>query len=147
MWSHYAQNHQGFCVEYDLEALPPDHPFRRGLYPVIYSRQLYDLTPYAEKLVAQDREKVNPLWPILGVIHKFDGWKYEEEWRFVSIGPNVSADQNWRVPTPVHVFLGSKMEAAKIEELLAICEQKGIKVSQMQLANDRFELLPKRLNQ
>ena len=41
MWGHYAQDHKGFCVEYDLEKLEPDHPLRRTLYPVIYSPQLY----------------------------------------------------------------------------------------------------------
>jgi len=28
MWGHYADNHRGFCLEYDLEGLGADHPLR-----------------------------------------------------------------------------------------------------------------------
>src|SRR5208282_855772 len=52
MWSHYADHHKGFCLEYDLEALKPDHPFRHNLYPVVYSEQLYDLRRFVEGLAA-----------------------------------------------------------------------------------------------
>jgi hypothetical protein len=27
MWSHYADNHRGFCVEYGLRGLASEHPF------------------------------------------------------------------------------------------------------------------------
>src|SRR5215469_9264000 len=47
MWSHYGRNHQGFCVEYDLSKFDPQDAFLKNLYPVIYSYQLVDLTPWA----------------------------------------------------------------------------------------------------
>lgn len=141
MWSHYADDHKGFCLEYNLECLKEDHELRRLLYPVVYSTQLYDLTRYAVKLVGPDRSKFNPISPLLGVLHKFDGWKYEEEWRLVSITQAPTDAHNRPVPTPSRIFFGSRMEAAKEEELLAICEQKGVEMRQMRLANDRFELL------
>lgn len=145
MWSHYADNHQGFRLEYDLESLEANHPFRKYLYPVIYSSQLYDLTPWAKKLAIEDRQEFNPDCPLLGVLHKFNGWKYEEEWRVVSVTEAVIEDHNWPVPSPTRIFAGSRMEASKNKELLAICEQKKIEVHQMRLANDRFELLPELL--
>ena len=145
MWSHYADNHQGFCLEYDLESLDIEHPFRKYLYPVIYSNELYDLTPWAERLAIRDRQDFNPECPLLGVLHKFGGWKYEEEWRVVEVTKAVVEDHDWQVPTPTRIFLGSKTEATKNKELLATCEQKKIEVQQMRLANDRFELLPGRL--
>jgi Protein of unknown function (DUF2971) len=37
MWSHYGNNHQGFCIEYDLEKFDPGDAFLKNLYPVIYS--------------------------------------------------------------------------------------------------------------
>jgi hypothetical protein len=46
MWSHYADHHRGFCIEYDLESLGnPSHFFLRSLYPVLYSQDFYDLGP------------------------------------------------------------------------------------------------------
>jgi len=145
MWGHYADNHRGFCVEYDLEGLEADHSLRRTLYPVIYTNEIYDLTPWVRTLASPDRGGFNVELPILCVIHKCDEWKYEEEWRKVWVTSTVEPDQNLLVPTPARVFLGSKMEAAKVEELRAICSYKGIEVWQMRLAEDKFELLPDRL--
>ena len=44
-WGHYACNHKGFCIEYGVEPLPAGDFLRRRLYPVIYSKDLYDMTP------------------------------------------------------------------------------------------------------
>jgi hypothetical protein len=141
MWGHYAQDHKGFCIEYDIERLKPDHALRRILYPVIYSPMLYDLTAFAKKLVGPNRKDFNPSSPLLGVLHKFDGWKYEEEWRAVTYTSGVAGDYNWTVPTPSRVFLGAKMEAHNAAAITAFCEPKGIEVCRMNMAKDRFELL------
>lgn len=141
MWGHYAQNHKGFCVEYDLECLHADDGLRKILYPVIYSPLLYDLTVFAKKLVGPNRNDFNPSSPLLGVLHKFEGWNYEQEWRAVTYTPGVTGDYNWTVPTPSRVFLGAKMEAKNAEEIAAICASKGMEVCRMVMAKDRFELL------
>jgi hypothetical protein len=141
MWGHYAQHHQGFCMEYDLKCLEADHGLRKILYPVVYSPLLYDLTVFAKKLVGPNRDDFNPSSPLLGVLHKFDGWTYEQEWRAVTYTPGVAGDYNWTVPTPSRVFLGAKMEAKNAEEVAAICASKGIEVCRMMMAKDKFELL------
>jgi hypothetical protein len=146
MWGHYADNHRGFCLEYDLEGLGAEHPLREKLYPVIYSNKIYDLTPWARTLVLGDRLGFNTELPILCVIHKCDQWRYEKEWRKVLVTHTVEADRDCPVPTTTRVFLGSKMESTKVKELLAICAHKKIEVWQMRLAEDKFELLPERLD-
>jgi Protein of unknown function (DUF2971) len=140
MWSHYSVNHTGFCIEYNLEVLDASHPFRHHLYPVVYSNKLYGLRLYAEKLVALNRQEFTPMLPLLAMLHKFDGWQYEEEWRMIFEQGTEVDDQP--APIPSRIFLGSKMDTTKCEELLAICQQKSIPVLQMRLADDRFELLP-----
>lgn len=142
MWGHYAQEHKGFCMEYDLEGLEGQHPLRKNLYPVIYTPSLYDLTSFIEKLVGPKREDFNPSAPLLAVLHKFVGWSYEEEWRSVQYTSGVVADHNVAVPTPSRVFLGAKMSRDNAQEIAAICDAKGIKVLQMRMANNKFELLP-----
>ena len=142
MWGHYAQDHKGFCVEYDLEGLEGKHLLRKNLYPVIYTPSLYDLTSFIEKLVGPEREDFNSLAPLLAVLHKFVGWNYEEEWRSVQFTSGIVADHNVAVPTPSRVFLGAKMTRDKAKEIAAICDAKSIKVLQMRMANNRFELLP-----
>ncbi len=146
MWGHYADNHRGFCLEYNLEGLGADYRLRETLYPVIYTNQIYDLTQWALTLVTPDRGRFNTELPILCVIHKCDEWKYEKEWRMVRVTTTVEPDQNCLAPTPARIFLGSRMEAAKVKELRAICLYKGIEVWQMSLAEHKFELLPERLD-
>jgi len=40
MWSHYADQHRGFCIEYDFTA----DPWRSVVFPVAYQRSMPDVT-------------------------------------------------------------------------------------------------------
>lgn len=46
MWSHYANCHKGFCVEYDLSLWQPNDVRKRILYPVVYQNYFYDSTDH-----------------------------------------------------------------------------------------------------
>jgi len=90
--------------------------------------------------VGRDRQQFNDASPLLGVLHKFDGWDYEEEWRVVSISRGVLPDSALPAPVPSRIFLGSRFDASMSRELLEICEQKKIAICRMRLADDRFQL-------
>jgi len=142
MWGHYADNHRGFCIEYDLEC-PKAAQFRHKLYPVVYSDKPYDLTPWAKSLVNGSSSGVfNPHGPILALVHKFSGWEYEREWRVISVLPAIEPDHDRTVPTATRVFVGSKMEMANKQAFRAICEPKGVEVLEMHRADDSFKLFP-----
>ena len=143
MWSHYAKYHKGFCLEYDLHS-PEAENLRKKLFPVIYSSEMYDLTPFFEKMVHSGNKQFSDLAPVLTVIRKFNGWKYEKEWRAVSV-EHDSAGRALAVPSPSRIFLGSKFEDAKSEELMAIIGQKKIPTYRMELAEGKFKLLAKKL--
>lgn len=38
MWSHYAQNHKGFCIEYEFDE---SNTFYKHLHPIIYTKERY----------------------------------------------------------------------------------------------------------
>jgi hypothetical protein len=80
----------------------------------------------------------------LALIHKFDGWGYEQEWRLALVLPTLIEDHDLKVPRPIRIFLGSKMEHTNKNELRAICEEKGIEVWQMQMADDKYRLFAER---
>jgi hypothetical protein len=141
MWGHYAKDHTGFCIEYDLEPLPAHDPIRRNLYPVIYTKDLYDMTGLGVNSVALDTSNFNPLAPLLSVLHKFDGWSYEDEWRLVKFHEDFEPNYARAVPKPSAVYLGSKMEDTKAKEIATICGKKGITVHKMEMAKDKFELI------
>lgn len=144
MWSHYADNHRGFCIEYNLEPLVPKHPFRNNLYPIIYSPELYNPMPWLKSLMDPDRQQFNQIHPLMALIRKFDGWAYEQEWRLILFSPSPTEDYDLKVPAPVRVFLGSRMGSTNKNELRAICEERGIELWQMQLAGDKYELFAER---
>lgn len=55
MWSHYAQYHTGFCLEYDLKSLGIDSMTTRMLYPILYRKDLLDVTDFIRRPL--DNEK------------------------------------------------------------------------------------------
>lgn len=124
MWSHYACDHKGFCIEYDLQKFDPDDPFLRNLYPIIYSHELFDLTPWAEKIVSGKAADLTTVFPLLGVLQKFEGWEYEREWRYVSFKETVTLDRDRSMPTPSRVFIGANAQPSN--ELLTICEERTL---------------------
>ncbi len=85
MWSHYAEHHRGAVLELSTEGL------RRALgvspRPVEYVPDyppVFDPTELARMLTGQVRTDVRPerYWEWLCT--KFEHWKYEREWRFVT---------------------------------------------------------------
>lgn len=141
MWSHYAVDHKGFCLEYDLAPLEADHPMRKNLFPVIYSPDLYDMTPFVRGLVDPERKNFNPSLQLLGFLSKGDVWTYEREWRSISFKDKPMDDYNLPVPKPSRIYLGSKMEAGRAKELAEICKAKGIEVWQMKRMPDKFAVV------
>jgi len=69
IWSHYANSHQGFCLEFDISKAPFENAHR-----VRYQRKraLYDLSAVHEKANATNL-----------LLTKYIDWRYEEEWRII----------------------------------------------------------------
>jgi hypothetical protein len=142
MWSHYADQHRGFCIEYDVHPLPPENLFVRMLYPVLYSEKLFDATAYYLKAV-EDQRTFNILFPALAALHKSPEWAYEREWRLVIPANLVREASPWRVPKPKRLYLGARIREEQKESILTICRKKEIEVFQMYLADDTFCLKSK----
>jgi len=139
MWSHYSDNHKGFCLEYDVGSWPRRE--RRILYPVIYSGRLFDATKYIlRSILSNDFENI---YGIVAATHKSLDWEYEKEWRFVLPMGESFADRNYRVPSPSALYLGTRIGEENQDELKRIADEKGILVYKMQLSSTKFELCPK----
>lgn len=145
MWGHYGADHTGFCIEYDLQNLPPENSYRKFLYPVVYSNEFYNLTPWAESLPKAKSEKFNQIGPLLSLLHKFEGWSYEKEWRLIIIEQTEIPDQNLPTPSPSRVFLGSRVSNETKAEIVQVCVSKNIEVHQMRLRDDKFELYSEKI--
>jgi hypothetical protein len=137
MWSHYGDQHQGFCIEYGVEDLPPSDMFVRMLFPVVYSERLFDATRYFQAAI-RDSKKFNILFPALAALYKSPEWRYEKEWRLVIPANLVKHPGAWRVPKPKAVYLGSLMKEPNRAAVIEVCERRGIAVFQMSLVRDSF---------
>ena len=70
MWSHYADNHSGFCIEYDTRK---SSLFKELALPVIYKQERYNATKCL--LTKNPNIALNP------IMYKDISWSYEKEWR------------------------------------------------------------------
>jgi hypothetical protein len=150
MWSHYADHHRGFCIEYDLQSLgDSNHLFRKNLYPVLYSADLYDLSPFGEGLAGgpETRGDFQPMLLLLAMLTKFEGWQYENKWRLFQEKPGIVDDGKKDAPIPSKIFLGERFDDSKGKDLLAICNEKKISLSRMHLAKDKFQVIAEEFKQ
>ncbi len=134
MWSHYAEGHSGFCVEYDFSKLKDDIvPF-----PVIYSDKR-PLVPWGLPMgrTEADKEKAKEDL-ILGLLTKDKAWEYENEWR-VLIQRSTSSVQDIELPITA-VYLGVNIAEKNRKRVMEIARRKGIMVKQMTIDRGAYEL-------
>jgi hypothetical protein len=69
MWSHHADQHRGFCIEYGVEDLPPSDGFVRMLFPVVYSERLFrtELEVHHGEVCAVDHAEREGAFHVKGV--------------------------------------------------------------------------------
>lgn len=129
MWSHYADNHKGFCVEYDLSSLKKeisltcnesdfynnkkDEYFleninllvKAGLFPIVYSANRVNIPK--TKLARIKLDKSGELIHDTNLdelvyktfIVKSANWNYEKEWRVILDG-NICEYFDNKIPFP-----------------------------------------------
>ncbi|HXU93708.1 MAG TPA: DUF2971 domain-containing protein [Gallionella sp.] len=141
MWGHYANSHTGFALEYDITTWPRADIRRRILHPVIYKHTLFDSTKYHLQAITE-RKNFNNLFGAIAAIHKSPDWSYENEWRFVLPMGKTFPDQNYAMPIPSALYLGSRISDHDKNTLQAIANKKKIPVSQMSLSSFEFKLVP-----
>lgn len=120
MWSHYADSHKGFLIEYDLhdyiEDLKENNIF---LYPVSYQDERISIDEnILQKINIYDIsvEGKNTLAVLFlkGLLTKKKDWEIEKEWRSIKIlgfHNGISDVEVRKVPSPKisGIYLGNKM--------------------------------------
>ena len=76
MWSHYANSHKGFCIEWDATQIKAEKVFYE---PEIASFRLIELIKMHCGLTGKD-DISKKIWRALRT--KLDEWEYESEYRF-----------------------------------------------------------------
>ena len=138
LWSHYAANHEGFCVEYDFANHPPHDPMVQALFPVVYTENRFTIGDYLNKL--RNGGNVNPAVPILAAIHKSPDWAYEREWRLVQMDNGGMDGVLVPMPQPTSVRIGARMKPDHRTELCQIAKTAGFTAYEMRLSTTDFKL-------
>jgi hypothetical protein len=137
MWSHYAENHKGFCIGFYEEKLRNSELFGRGGI-VAYNRK--DKMPFIDPM------EDDPIKHSFIETHtKAFDWKYEKEYRVEKTFYEGIPSENERiVKLPddfiAEVILGLKVSTKHKERIIKICQKKGINVFQAEQVPFHFKL-------
>lgn len=146
MWAHYANNHQGFCIEYEvpLYAEPYIQIFH-NLMPVIYSAKRIPVVEQCVRSLQPPGLTKDLLWNIYkyGLLMKSMEWKYQNEWRLVSCDNLLSGDQgyNCKFFKIRKVYLGNKMKYFDRLKIIEICKRQSISYAGITIVPDKYEMM------
>lgn len=131
MWAHYADNHQGFCLEFsngDLRSSP---------FPVSWPITYQEDRPIVDMTVTTDDEKIDEILH-LGLLTKSRDWVYEREWRVLGgTGPREFSKGLLSA-----VIFGARMKPGDREQLLSWARQHPtpLEMREARLSRDHFRL-------
>lgn len=149
MWSHYANSHKGFALEYDFRPTLEQPIKNVGLFPVVYSKERLDISDYIAwaflrffgfpaKMPDISASIKNALW-------KSDVWAYEKEWRMIDSTPRDITDEKASTIhyKPVAIYYGRHMSFDDKKRLHEVAQEKGIKEYEMYLdySSLKYEML------
>lgn len=132
MWAHYADNHQGFCIEYDFKSLGDEDLLTALLFPVLY---LEDSRVFVNKL-----NQINGNSGLLAAtIKEKTEWEREQEWRLVHHVKEHGTSE--KMPKPTGIYLGERTNGYNSSIMLEHCVEKGIPLYKMKYnqLTDRIE--------
>jgi hypothetical protein len=143
MWSHYANQHKGICVEFSGSSMLSSPKFIELLHPVRYTEKLLGLFQLLYPFTAPEPSPLPPdVWPILAACQKSEAWRYEDEWRLVSLDPasvpQFSLDSCGIKPS--RIILGARIERADRAAIQDLAQKISVPMINAHLAKDRFEI-------
>lgn len=75
-------------------------------------------------LTGPSRDDFRPMIPLLAMLHKFEGWGYEAEWRLVDEKSTDANDYARVAPLPSRIFLGARFDLSAGGGLVAISRRR-----------------------
>lgn len=153
LWAHYANNHKGICIEYEVEN-------NLQIYPVTYETQRIDATTSIVNVINRTLQKSR------GDTHDDDffimyfqfcmkhySWKYEEEYRaviprstYLGTGENVELSEIGLKITAI--YLGYDINDKHKRDMIGIGQKLGIDVFEMGVNYESidFQLIRKKID-
>lgn len=143
MWSHYADSHLGFCIEFDGKALwdfilwlSKSGKLILDLHPMEYKLEYPIINPYTEKIFDMFKEQA---------LTKSISWNYEKEWRLLFWD---GANKNLQIPKEIltGVIIGLKTSQENIASILKCLDENqlsSVKIKKCHKSDTEFSLILK----
>ncbi|MCK4842477.1 MAG: DUF2971 domain-containing protein [Methylococcales bacterium] len=127
MWSHYADKHKGFCLEFDSQY----EPFDKAI-DVKYSKKISHVDPVSI-ILDSDPDQVLKM-----VTTKYKSWEYEKEWRSIHTEGNVKFGYSSEALTGI--YFGSKIDYAHFEIIALIIQGQNpdVKLYEGSISEDKY---------
>lgn len=137
MWASYANNYNGICIEYNAIEIFKKYNWR--LTPIEYT----DGIPKSDYPSTQNE--------ILQFIHrtcisKNKSWENEDEWRVISIQFIDKKKERNDIIKPKSIIMGNNVSKEDRKKLFQICDFKGIKLYEIEIDSDSYQLIRKQIN-
>lgn len=128
MWSHYADMHHGFCIEYNTKYFKDI--IKSHLFPILYSKEKPE--------IAKDFNKNIRSAILKAFVFKDTEWSYEKEWRILEYKDerNKICDKK-SIKT---IYLGAKCPEDKRNEILEWGKHNEKTVVQMKIEINSYKL-------
>lgn len=137
LWAHYADSHNGFCIEYDLERLMSKQNPKHRFFDIQYSVQIPSLD-FAEIL---DQNNPDTLIKIM-LSFKSQRWEYENELRIITENQGLNTYDYRAVKA---IYFGLKTPEDEIDQVMKTLQGRRIKYFQMHLKPNSFEFEAKQI--
>ena len=141
MWAHYANNHKGFCVEYELLEINKQLQFTP--IPIIYSNEKV----FVGSLFPQSLEKSVTKMIVDGLSTKSTEWSYEKEWRIIR--DDSACGDKWNseklgallpMIRPTSIILGCESTSSFQTIVEQYCRENKINLYKMEKDNHLYKL-------
>ena len=141
MWAHYANNHRGICVEYDL--LEINKILNFTAIPIIYSKERACFNSFDPQTIENDAMKLF----IESISSKSPEWNYEKEWRIIR--DQAACGSKWdsvhkgallEMIQPSSIILGCAAQQDFEEEVRAYCKDSRINLYKMKKNATQYKL-------
>ena len=152
MWSHYASQHSGYCIEYDISEFANNHVYKRCLFPIYYSDKIFDMSEHVIQIIEgiadapfNNDNKISNIkfWIFIATLIKLKDWNYEREWRIIAYNGTKELKNNnlFTTPKAKSVYLGVNIQDFRKERIISICKNQNINVFQMFQKGDEYSLI------
>lgn len=128
MWSHYADGHKGFCLEFDTTYPPFNRPEKLLEVQYDISYPTYPITEITNK-------SIKLLSPIMT---KSTAWRYENEWRCIKKSGNSAIRYHPKALTAI--YFGCSASPENMQKILTLPARSAPRIYQMQRSKIKFKL-------